>query len=152
MDQEKGCPRCGLIKPLADFPWRDAEHTRIQSYCRDCANETWGSWYADEANRRRHLAQLAVRRRRRIDRNRAIIGELKSEPCADCGAVFPPYVMDFDHVGEKTRRDRVARFFFQHRAVVGGNQQVRGGVRELPPFPDPAPLGGARGIESRSTP
>ena len=26
----------------------------------------------------------------------------KEVPCADCGGVFPPYVMDFDHVtGEK---------------------------------------------------
>ena len=27
------------------------------------------------------------------------LAELKSRPCADCGGTFPPYVMDFDHVG-----------------------------------------------------
>ena len=27
-----------------------------------------------------------------------LLEELKAVPCADCGRVFPPWVMDFDHV------------------------------------------------------
>lgn len=29
---------------------------------------------------------------------RAMVTELKGDPCTDCGQRFPPYVMQFDHV------------------------------------------------------
>lgn len=46
------------------------------------------SYYKEKAaSRRKALAQL--------------VKELKGRPCADCGQSFPPYVMDFDHRGEK---------------------------------------------------
>lgn len=31
----------------------------------------------------------------------AIIDRLKSDPCTDCGGIFPPECMDFDHVRGK---------------------------------------------------
>lgn len=30
-------------------------------------------------------------------------------PCADCGRVYPPYVMDFDHIDPQTKVATVAR-------------------------------------------
>jgi len=51
-------------------------------------------------------------KKRRKERIRTLINELKSVPCADCGKFYPPYVMDFDHrdpsdkkyhIGEATR-------------------------------------------------
>lgn len=37
-------------------------------------------------------------------RNKAITDEIKSTtPCTDCGKKYHPFVMDFDHVGEKDR-------------------------------------------------
>lgn len=38
--------------------------------------------------------------KRRYDKRRALIDELKSEPCVDCGGKYPPYVMQFDHIGD----------------------------------------------------
>ena len=35
--------------------------------------------------------------RRKRERLRSMVRELKSRPCADCGGEFPFYVMDFDH-------------------------------------------------------
>lgn len=36
------------------------------------------------------------------DRNQLVVIRAKSVPCADCGRVYPFYVMEFDHVrGEK---------------------------------------------------
>src|SRR5919198_406752 len=99
---QRRCPRCQITKDLDEFDWRDAARTKPQSYCRDCSNAAWREWYKDEANRARHLAQLARRRRRRIARNRKIVAQFKSAPCADCGGSFPFYVMDFDHTGAKT--------------------------------------------------
>jgi len=28
----------------------------------------------------------------------------KSQLCVDCGVSYPPYVMDFDHLGEEAKR------------------------------------------------
>jgi hypothetical protein len=37
-----------------------------------------------------------------VKRNQAFVNELKSAPCADCGGIFHPCAMDFDHVrGDK---------------------------------------------------
>lgn len=37
-----------------------------------------------------------------IKRNRAMSDFLKSQPCTDCGKSYPPYVMHFDHLKDKT--------------------------------------------------
>jgi hypothetical protein len=105
--EERLCPACGLTKRLTDFNRRDARRTRLQSYCRDCSNAAWRTWYADRSDRDRHLLQVSKRRRRRNARNQELILRLKAQP-ADCGRRFPPYVMDFDHVGEK--RSEVSSF------------------------------------------
>src|SRR5947209_5577809 len=78
---EGTCPRCGLSKPVMEFEWWDAAHKKPQSWCRDCTRAAWIAWYSDERNRKKHLAQLHTRRRRRIRRNQRVISELKSQPC-----------------------------------------------------------------------
>jgi hypothetical protein len=63
-----------------------------QSYCVECNRE-----YAKEnyrQNKERYMLQ-AKKRDEQIDR---LIVSRKSVPCADCGAQYPPYVMDFDHL------------------------------------------------------
>jgi len=98
----KKCPACGLTKPSGDFNWRNAARARLQSYCRSFSNGVWRAWYEEPENKKRHLAGLMRRRLRRTERNLRLVTDLKSNPCADCGKVFPTYVMDFDHVGIKT--------------------------------------------------
>lgn len=57
------------------------------------------SWHLKTPERRQRQRLRAYHRRRSRHQT---IDEIKSRPCADCGGVFPPYVMDFDHVrGEK---------------------------------------------------
>jgi hypothetical protein len=34
---------------------------------------------------------------------RAYVEGVKSQPCKDCGVSYPPYLMDFDHRGDKIR-------------------------------------------------
>jgi hypothetical protein len=97
---EKRCPRCGMTKPAEAFGW-DGRRERLRTYCRPCFRKVWREWYDREPNRRKHLAQNAVRRRRLRQRNKQLFRDLKSRPCADCGNEYPSYVMDFDHVGEK---------------------------------------------------
>jgi hypothetical protein len=41
-------------------------------------------------------------RRRKHDKIRAYVADLKSKtPCKDCGKIYHPAVMEFDHLGEK---------------------------------------------------
>ena len=84
---EKECSRCKRSKVLAEFcPRRQRNRS---SWCLLC---------------RRAYSRLYTktwRRANQVQRKR-LIASYKDRPCADCGGVFPPYVMDFDHVrGEK---------------------------------------------------
>lgn len=102
MSTTQTCPRCQRDLGVAEFGFRDRQHTRRQSYCRACQNHAWREWYAEPANKERHLALVAARRRRRIQRNRALVSAAKDRPCEDCGGEFDTEVMDLDHItGEK---------------------------------------------------
>lgn len=48
---------------------------------------------------------------RQQDRNRQIIRRAKDVPCADCGQVYPWFVMDFDHKAED-KTDNVGRMVY----------------------------------------
>jgi hypothetical protein len=47
-------------------------------------------------------------------KRRAALHALKASPCRDCGGVFPPYVLDFDH------RDRATKAFNISVAMSNG--------------------------------
>lgn len=69
------------------MPWKDIEKQR----------EAIRKHYY--ANREAYI-QKAHRRRREI---KAWLNELKqASPCVDCKVSYPYYVMDFDHIGEKS--------------------------------------------------
>ena len=72
---------------------------------------TWRAWYEEDRNHKHHLDLVAARRQRRIKRHLALIRQLKSVPCADCGERHPHYVMDFDHIkaGKKGLVSEIAR-------------------------------------------
>ena len=42
----------------------------------------------------------ASSKRRRTEK-RQLLDRVKNVPCMDCHRRFPPYVMDFDHLGDK---------------------------------------------------
>lgn len=44
----------------------------------------------------------AERNKKRKDKLKAYVDELKKAPCTDCGGTFHPVCMDFDHLGDKT--------------------------------------------------
>lgn len=47
--------------------------------------------------------QYYARNRTKKQRLRAMLVEAKSRPCMDCGGVFPPIAMDFDHRDPSTK-------------------------------------------------
>ncbi|MEA1902174.1 MAG: hypothetical protein U9N56_01470 [Actinomycetota bacterium] len=101
MGKTKRCPSCETLLPASEFNYRDRAHKKLQSYCRECSRVAWRRWYELADNKEHHLEVMRKRRKRRRERNRAIVRELKSVPCADCGGVFPFEAMDFDHLEDK---------------------------------------------------
>ena len=55
-------------------------------------------WYRE--NKEAHIARVGKNNARYYARNRQIVDEIKSAPCLDCGRVFPPCAMDFDHISD----------------------------------------------------
>ena len=45
----------------------------------------------------------------RAAKHRAIISEMKTAPCMDCGQTYPPYVMDFDHLLSSEKKLMVSK-------------------------------------------
>ena len=100
LETPRTCARCRRVLPLHDFPLRRKDGTKRYGHCRDCKAAYQRQWY--ERNRDRHIRAVNELRQARRTRNRDIMRQAKSHPCADCGQSFPPYVMDFDHVrGDK---------------------------------------------------
>lgn len=64
-----------------------------------------------------HREVYRLKNRRKKEKLRAIAQERKSQPCADCGGVYPYYVMDFDH------REGEEKLAHVSRLVAGMNLQ-----------------------------
>jgi hypothetical protein len=88
--EKRPCGRCKRELPTAAF----ARYGRgYQSYCRDCQKEYDAAWY--QANKARRRAKARADQQRYV----AWLDSLKEgRPCADCGQVYPPYVMEWDHL------------------------------------------------------
>ena len=90
------CGRCGRELPESAF----ARHgTGRQSWCRVCKREYDAAWY--RLNKAKRQAKVRADRHAHV----AWMDSLKEgKPCADCGQVYPPYVMEWDHLpgAEKT--------------------------------------------------
>lgn len=96
---KKTCPKCGEDKPTTEFYKNKRRRDGLQSHCKQCHNELTKSSYENrhgyylEAKKKANQAHRA--------KNRELVQEEKSKPCADCGRSYPYYVMDFDHVRGK---------------------------------------------------
>lgn len=63
---------------------------------KEAQRATWRRYYY--RNKEKNVSTNNKAKSRNLD----FINSLKNLPCIDCGGVFPPYVMDFDHIEDKT--------------------------------------------------
>jgi hypothetical protein len=103
----KPCCSCKKLKPDDDFYWKDRARGLRQAYCKECKKVYNAKWYAENAPK--HKADVARNNQRYDEAARALLWELKSVPCADCGNSFPPSAMDFDNVANNKLMN-VSRF------------------------------------------
>jgi hypothetical protein len=84
------CRRCGEEKPVTEFHrWRDD----YQWWCKPCRRDYAAAHY------QRHKARRQAQNERRQAAFMAWYTSLKAgKPCADCGGLFHPAAMHWDHL------------------------------------------------------
>ena len=91
----KTCAKCSRDLPLEAFASNKARPDGHQTNCRECHSLYTRKHYKE------HKAQYVAKARRRTERLKGEIRKAKDKPCADCGKVYPYWVMHFDHLRDK---------------------------------------------------
>jgi hypothetical protein len=92
----KHCSRCKRWLPRTEYTVNAAKRDGLQNYCRECQRQYLREHYA--AQHEYYLAKAKRSNRKLRVAQRRLLERMKSIPCLDCGGLFPPWVMDFDHV------------------------------------------------------
>jgi hypothetical protein len=96
----KRCSRCKQWLGHFAFSPNRTRPDGLQTFCRDCQRAAMREHYYRRLEYYLTKARDANRKRRAPCRR--VLDELKARPCADCGLIYPPCSMDFDHVhGDK---------------------------------------------------
>ena len=90
----KHCLRCDESKSELEFHWKIKDVKR-QYTCKDCFKGIHAKWY------QRNKRKASDRSKRLRNKSEDWLREQKNSPCMDCGNVFHPEAMDFDHVRGK---------------------------------------------------
>lgn len=90
------CAVCYKRKPETDFCWRFKSKGIRQGKCKECHKEYLRGHY------QRNKAMYLDAAKRTSEKMMAFLREQKDRPCTDCGVKYPHYVMDFDHLGDKS--------------------------------------------------
>ena len=93
----KRCPACDRWLDPGAFSPNRSRPDGLQAYCHNCQRSYVRGHY--EANRDYYIAKAKKSRPLFTKRMKEFLAACKSVPCTDCGGVFPPYVMHFDHIG-----------------------------------------------------
>ena len=92
----KRCFRCGRELPLADFARNRVRKDGLNGHCRQCQAIYMRAHYNKTSAA--YKARAKFRNARIRVENRALIRGAKDRPCADCGIMYPYWVMDLDHL------------------------------------------------------
>ena len=109
--EAKTCGNCRRARPLAEFHRRGRGR---QTWCKECRKV-----YDREYHRITRPVRLAQKREQHR-RTVAWFRKLKeNRPCADCGGVFHPAAMAFDHLPGNPKVDDVSSLLGKHnRAAI----------------------------------
>lgn len=94
----KCCSKCPieLTPETGFFKNRGGGSSELKNLCRSCYRERERT-----RNRNNPEKSAAKHRRKYISWREWLDGLKQGRPCEDCGRVFPPECMDFDHTGNK---------------------------------------------------
>lgn len=94
----KVCGKCKQEKELDKFSKSSGKRDGLQRWCKECWNAYYKENYYNQGKEKDRLYRknLEIRKEKQD-----LIKQAKDKPCADCGVLYPSYVMDFDHLGDK---------------------------------------------------
>ena len=109
----RNCSNCLLEKPLSDFYIRRTGKRTGEYYnhCKECQKSRGRTYYANNHERQSKLSISRNRKNRKKQRD--FVNTLKNFPCVDCGNIYPPCVMDFDHRGEVEKTGNIGSLVSQ---------------------------------------
>lgn len=109
----KKCLKCGLAKPLEEFYKRKTGQRAGEYYekCIECYKSRGRDYY--HKNRERQLQLAKNRKQKYTEERKEYLAEIKNKPCMDCGKIYPPWVMDFDHRDAKLKIGSVSYLAFR---------------------------------------
>lgn len=111
MKETQQCNRCGIEKEIAEFSFRHKDRNIHRLECKECFAPFTHKHYLKNKGL---IYGRFVSHRRRI---RQWVTELKNKPCTDCGVVYPPAVMEFDHLPEFTKVDSISSLIADGRNI-----------------------------------
>ena len=88
----KRCPRCGETKPFTEFHKHAKRRDGLQSICKSCRAQV------DHERYERIRGTRVPTRTWERGRAEWLLSLKAGRPCTDCGRVFPPQVMQWDHL------------------------------------------------------
>ena len=107
----KTCYRCKIDKDSSCFGRAASSRDGLHWWCRQC--------FADHHKRARDANPEKFRERSRLRRGpcykkrQEFINHKKSIPCADCGVMYKPWVMQFDHLVGTDKKFNLSRGRFR---------------------------------------
>lgn len=96
----KDCFKCKSQKEDSEFGLNQKRPDGLQTYCKECTRQVDRDHYKKHAQRIKH--QKRALNKKRYQDNKGKTDKIKSEtPCTDCGKLFHPCQMQFDHLKDK---------------------------------------------------
>lgn len=97
--ETKACHKCGIEKPLEDFPWKNLLRRKRTAVCKECTAKRSNDWYYKN---REHQMENTNRNRKRYRQTAKeyVWDYLSTHPCVRCGETNP-IVLEFHHRGDK---------------------------------------------------
>ena len=101
MQKIKKCYKCKTSKPLAYFGVNNSRKDGVQSCCKSCSSQMNKDYY--RKNKKRCMKKIMINKRKRaLDNYTKLITKYFNKPCRDCGGVYHPSAMVFDHINGKS--------------------------------------------------
>lgn len=96
----KTCFKCQTQKEDSEFGANKKRVDGLQTYCKTCTREFDRVFYNKNAPKIKQRKRIL--NKKRYQENKSKTDKIKSEtPCTDCGKLFHPCQMQFDHLKDK---------------------------------------------------
>lgn len=106
----KLCKKCNNFKSLSLFTSHKASKDKLHPWCYNCLNKYKKDRYSNNLEESRKYNN-----KKRSERVEWIQSFKKDKPCYDCGLIFEPYCMDFDHIPELgIKNNSISRMVLQN--------------------------------------